>query len=133
MIIKEANNTKGKTARHCVSPDRCTHHNQEGLAPLVNKLKEAEFGQALNLCTGNTGTVCARVLSRFSRVHLFANLWTMAYQAPGTVEHVKWHDEDAVSQIQNVKNSIRQMTQFLQQNITRERKTLPIGKSGSWL
>ena len=75
MIIKEANNTKGKTARHCVSPDRCPHHNQEGLAPLVNKLKEAELGQALNLCTGNTGTVCVRVLSRFSRVHLFANLW----------------------------------------------------------
>ena len=44
--------------------------------------------------------------------------------APGTVEHVKWHDEDAVSQIQSVKNSIRQMTQFLQQNITREKKNI---------
>ena len=49
MIIKEANNTKGKTTRHCVSPDRCTHHNQEILDPLINKLKETEFNQDLNL------------------------------------------------------------------------------------
>ena len=90
-IIKEADNTKGKTSRHCVSPDRCTHHNQESLAPLMNRLKEPECDQALNLsvCTGNTATAHAHVLSRFSRVFLFANLWTVAHQAPGTVEHGK--------------------------------------------
>lgn len=36
LIIKAANITKGETTRHCVSPDRCTHHNPEILAPPRN-------------------------------------------------------------------------------------------------